>query len=76
MEENGAVFLPAAGFRYGTEVHYVESVGYYWSSTLRVYGKNGMWYLFAFISPNDILPNQCNDAYPYGQSVRLVQDVK
>ncbi|MCQ2608526.1 MAG: hypothetical protein MJ197_07570 [Bacteroidales bacterium] len=33
MEANGAVFLPAAGRRYGTDVYSVGSHGYYWSST-------------------------------------------
>jgi len=33
FEANGAVFLPAAGFRHGTSVSSVESNGYYWSSS-------------------------------------------
>ena len=33
MEAAGAVFLPAAGVRYGTSVSGVGSGGYYWSST-------------------------------------------
>ena len=33
METNGAVFLPAAGNRYGTSVRYVGSFGNYWSSS-------------------------------------------
>ena len=32
MEANGAVFLPAAGYRYGTSVNFVGSNGYYWSA--------------------------------------------
>ena len=76
MEKKGAVFLPTTGLRYGTEVYYVESVGYYWSSTFRVYGKQGKWYIFLFNSPYDISPNQCNNSpNPYGCPVRLVQDV-
>ena len=34
MESAGAVFLPAAGFRWGTTVYYVGNHGYYWSSTV------------------------------------------
>lgn len=33
MEENGCVFLPAAGNRSGFHVDYVGVRGYYWSST-------------------------------------------
>jgi len=33
LEANGAVFLPAAGCRYGTIAYNVSSYGHYWSST-------------------------------------------
>lgn len=33
MQNSGAVFLPAAGVRNGTEVNYVNIDGYYWSAT-------------------------------------------
>ena len=33
MEANGAVFLPAAGYRNRTGVYFVGSSGYYWSSS-------------------------------------------
>lgn len=33
MEAAGAVFLPAAGYRYGSSVIFVGSDGWYWSST-------------------------------------------
>ncbi len=33
METAGAVFLPAAGYRYGTNVNHVGYRGYYWSSS-------------------------------------------
>ncbi|MBQ7878779.1 MAG: hypothetical protein IJ319_04875 [Bacteroidaceae bacterium] len=29
-----SIFLPAAGYRYGTELYHEGSVGYYWSSSL------------------------------------------
>ena len=35
FESNGAVFLPAAGWRNGTNVYYVGSSGYYWSASYR-----------------------------------------
>ena len=33
LESAGAVFLPAAGYRYGSDVYYVQSRGHYWSAT-------------------------------------------
>ena len=33
MESAGAVFLPAAGSRYRTDINWVQSAGNYWSST-------------------------------------------
>ena len=33
MEEAGAVFLPAGGYRHGTEMQYAGTYGAYWSST-------------------------------------------
>lgn len=35
LEEAGAVFLPASGNRYSTNVNFPGSDGYYWSSTLK-----------------------------------------
>ncbi len=32
-----SIFLPAAGYRYGTSLYYAGSYGYYWSGTLRGY---------------------------------------
>ena len=37
LEANGAVFLPAAGYRWGTSVNSVGSNGYYWSSSYYSY---------------------------------------
>ena len=33
FEANGAVFLPSAGYRWGTQVYYPAEVGWYWSSS-------------------------------------------
>ena len=48
MEKNYCVFLPAAGYRNGSDVSSVGSIGCYWSSTdngesnaYRVYFKGG-----------------------------------
>ena len=68
-EALGAVFLPAAGDRYGSDVYYVESYGYYWSST--PYDANYAYYL-DFNSSNAYMSYY--NRY-YGQSVRLVHVV-
>ncbi|MCQ2296727.1 MAG: hypothetical protein MJZ45_04955 [Bacteroidales bacterium] len=65
MEAAGAVFLPAAGWRYGTELRDVGVCGEYWSSDcVCLMGFNGgdMYYHLDYYSRY------------YGLSVRLVQD--
>ena len=64
------VFLPAAGFRYGSDVYGVGEIGSYWSSTacgsIDAYGVS-------FIS-SDVSPGY--DDYRFsGDSVRLVTEV-
>lgn len=70
MEANGAVFLPAAGNRNGTDVVDVDSGGVYWSSSA------GGYYVAYFLSfgSNDVDTN--NSYRSNGQSVRLVQDAE
>lgn len=67
MQANGAVFLPAAGYRYNMDVVNVGSNGYYWSSSAR--GSDGAWDL-VFNSDN-VEPNH-NVWRFHGYSVRLV----
>ena len=70
MEQAGAVFLPAAGFRFGTDEIY-ENICSYWSSTLNDAGEGDrMAFLYndwgALIS----------DTYSWsGNSVRLVRNI-
>ena len=69
LEAAGAVFLPAAGRRIGSDVAYVQGCGYYWSAT--EYVSNRAANLFsrsdeAFMGAN---------YRRYGQSVRLVKDL-
>ena len=70
MEANGAVFLPAAGYRDGTDVNSVGSNGDYWSSSASdsFYANSLSFYRYDVYTGN------------YGRygglSVRLVQDVK
>ena len=68
MESAGAVFLPAAGDRYGTDVNSVGDYGYYWSST--PYGTNYAYYRRFSSSSTDW---GSNGRRYYGQSVRLVR---
>jgi len=69
MEANGAVFLPAAGYRNGTYVSYVGSGGYYWSSS--AYGYDYARYLY-FVGDDAYM----NSYYRhYGRSVRLVRSL-
>ena len=47
MEANGAVFLPAAGRRYGSEVNRVGSYGNYWSSSVGYDDYDYVYYFYA-----------------------------
>ena len=71
MEANGAVFLPAAGYRFGTEnVYGVGSYGGYWSSS--AYGYYYAYYLS--FGSDDV--GTSSDNRNTGRSVRLVQDAE
>ena len=69
LESAGAVFLPAAGRRIGSDVYTVQKYGYYWSAT--EYNSDDADYLYS----------RSNDASMYytfryySNSVRLVKDV-
>ena len=69
MEAAGAVFLPAAGYRYGSDVFDVQYYGLYWSAT------EGNSYDASY------LDFRSGEAYMYfysryyGRSVRLVKDL-
>ena len=71
MENAGAVFLPAAGYREGTNAYmsrsYYGPVGGYWSSTPYTEGKA----YFLYFSSNRLHPSR-EDNY-YGRAVRLVR---
>ena len=70
MEANGAVFLPAAGYRYGAGVNTVGYYGNYWSSSADDYYGAG----YLYFGSNDV--NTGSSSRNYGLSVRLVQEVK
>ena len=70
LEANGAVFLPAAGYRLGASVSYPGSRGYYWSGT--AHGSTaGNAYNLRFLSDTNWNPQHNNNRYN-GFSVRLV----
>ena len=69
LEAAGAVFLPAAGIRYGSDVDLVKSYGIYWSAD--EYGYRGA-YEFSYSSDETDIDS--DDNYE-GQAVRLVKDL-
>ena len=73
MEENGAVFLPAAGRRSRASVSDAGSRGYYWSRSARSSDANGAYYV-SFYSGN-LNPQRLNGRL-IGLSVRLARVVE
>ena len=69
LEASGAVFLPAAGSRYGSDVYYVQNDGGYWSAT-KVYSKGSCGLYF----DSDEADVGDGRSPSLGKSVRLVQD--
>ena len=70
LESAGAVFLPAAGYRSGANVHSVQHYGYYWSAS-ETDGYDA--YYLRFHSCEAAMGR---DYYRYeGRSVRLVKDL-
>ena len=71
MEENGCVFLPAAGCRSSgnaSNVINVGSGGFYWSST---YDDNGAYYVV--FRSSEVSPDQ-HATRDFGHSVRLITE--
>ena len=68
LEANGAVFLPAAGYRGRTSVYSVGSCGNYWSASYNnSYSARYVYFGSGYLHTND---------YDYlydGHSVRLVR---
>jgi len=70
LEAAGAVFLPASGYRYGSNVYDVQDDGYYWSATPYVSDYANFLYF------NSYEARTYSDWYrDRGQAVRLVQDL-
>ena len=70
MESAGCVFLPAAGYRYGSSVDYAGSNGYYWSAS----PKSGTQAYFVKFNSGELNP-AANGGRSGGYSVRLVREV-
>lgn len=45
-----SIFLPAAGYQLGTDLHFAGSNGFYWSSSLITDSPNCAWYVYYFDS--------------------------
>ncbi|MCR5658674.1 MAG: hypothetical protein K6G25_05060 [Bacteroidales bacterium] len=71
LEQHGAVFLPSAGYRFGTSVKMVGGNGYYWSS---IY-VNATYAYGLYFQVSGLNPQDCSNR-TYGRSVRLVQAVE
>ena len=65
---NNSIFLPAAGNRSDANLHYVGSVGVYWSSSLSTDYPYDAWYIFFY----SIEVNRYDDRRCDGFSVRPV----
>ena len=70
LESAGAVFLPAAGMRYGSNVSNVQDYGGYWSATES--NSNFAYFLYFY---SDVA-NMYYDYRSSGPSVRLVKDLQ
>ena len=69
LEQHGVVFLPAAGYRYGTSVGFTGSEAAYWSASY--YDSNRA--LYVYFDSGNLDPNIYNGSRSDGQSVRLVR---
>lgn len=73
MENAGAVFLPAGGYRSGTKVSNVSNYGYYWSSSAMA-DRNGINAHALTFSKITVTPHgEWNRSY--GCNVRVVMDI-
>ena len=69
LEAAGAVFLPAAGYRFGSNVYGVQDSGGYWSAT----EHDSDYARYLYFDSNEAYLYYINRYY--GLSVRLVKDV-
>lgn len=73
LEANGAVFLPAAGYRYGNSVNVVGLHGWYWSASSNwQHYANGAYYIQFYDEFLSVCTEEYTIARCHGCSVRLV----
>lgn len=72
LEQHGAIFLPASGFRVGTSIYGMGSSGYYYSSEHAFWGD----YSVSSASFSNGLNSHFADAPYKGHAVRLVRNVQ
>ena len=79
MQDQGAIFLPAAGTRQGTDVSdgVVGERGYYWSASASKNNSSNYYATYVYFYPldNGSISTGTTRRY-FGNSVRLVQDIK
>ena len=68
LEQHGAVFLPASGYRHGTSLYSVGGFSYYWSTSCS--GNSGAYSVLFYGSGLDTAVNMSRS---YGNPVRLVR---
>ena len=72
MEQNGAVFLPVAGMRWGSDFDNELQIGCYWAATYQQSQHKGFHLYF---NPDRLNPKAYQDP-SMGFSVRLVLSIK
>ena len=72
LAAKGCVFLPAAGYRFSSNVSEVGNNGYYWSSSSTNDAESA---ISVYFSSNKLNPGSPRYRY-YGNSVRLVRDAE
>ncbi|MBR4199225.1 MAG: T9SS type A sorting domain-containing protein [Bacteroidales bacterium] len=80
LENSGCTFLPAAGYRAGTNCHDILVIGCYWSSTYTFLGSGAPSYMPYYSAYNLAFADydgglQYRNAVWGGYAVRLIQDV-
>ncbi|MBQ5958063.1 MAG: fibronectin type III domain-containing protein [Bacteroidales bacterium] len=70
LEQYGAVFLPATGYRFGTMVSSMGN-GYYWSSSF----VNSSYAYGVYFPDSNLKPQDCSNR-TYGRGIRLMYPVQ
>ena len=71
IERCGAIFMPAAGLRYGTNISWVQESGFYW-----IRGESSVGYVYYVQCWNGYTAISNHVSPHFGLSVRLVRDAE